>query len=442
MLENENPVNKTQAIRGVLAENPDASPKRVAEVLAAQGIQVTPAFVATMKAMRKSPPQPVPEPNMPPRHISFGEGKLFYKLYAALCSYANGHLNVVQGDFSDPEQFTSLPPEIRLEVRDALYAQPELIDQFVQENPAQLSTEELAIVAGWKHAVIGDFYVFRYLKKYAVFLKAETPVKAYGVLALASPFEEVVGPHLPIMVKGVLLPINGRIIYDGLLSSYRISYGPGIRRRLNEDYKQAKETFGIITSLPEGQTQPPTAKKKAPKKKFAGSGGPGDVKAIFEVIVEMTDAFCEAYLNGEYADLCRKLAAVLARKRPSPLTRGKWETWACGIVRTVGWVNFLDDPTQTPHMKLTFIDKAFGVAESTGQGKSKTIRNLLKIRQFDPKWTLPSRLDDNPRVWMVSVNGFIMDLRFAPRELQVEAFEKGLIPYIPADRGSDSDDKE
>ena len=123
-------------------------------------------------------------------------------------------------------------------------------------DPAQLSAEELAIVSGWKHAVVGDFYVFRYLKKHAVFLKSETPPKAYGVLALASPFEEVVGPYLPVMVKGVLLPINERIIYDGLLSTYRISFGSGIRRSLNESYKQAKESYGIITSLLEDLTPP------------------------------------------------------------------------------------------------------------------------------------------------------------------------------------------
>ena len=37
-------------------------------------------------------------------------------------------------------------------------------------------------------------------------------------------------------------------------------------------------------------------------------------------------------------------------------------------------------------------------------------------------------------LWMVEVDGFIMDLRSAPRELQEAAFEEGLIPYIPADR--------
>ena len=72
------------------------------------------------------------------------------------------------------------------------------------------------------------------------------------------------------------------------------------------------------------------------------------------IIVELTDAFCEVYLNGEYADLCRKLAATLARKRPSPLLRGQLDAWACGVVRTIGWVNFLDDPSQEPHLRLPF----------------------------------------------------------------------------------------
>ncbi len=85
-------------------------------------------------------------------------------------------------------------------------------------------------------------------------------------------------------------------------------------------------------------------------------------------------------------------------------------------------------------MKLPLIDRAFGVAESTGQGKSRTIRTMLKIQTFDPHWTLPSLIDVNPKVWFLEVNGLIMDIRNTPRELQEVAFAKGLIPYIPADR--------
>ncbi len=157
----------------------------------------------------------------------------------------------------------------------------------------------------------------------------------------------------------------------------------------------------------------------------------GEIGPVLEQIVSMTDKFCWERLNEEYAVLCRRLVEKLARKRPSPLISGKPETWACGIIRTIGWVNFLDDSSGKPHLKLTAIDKAFGVGESTGQGKSKTIRTMLKIRQFDHHWTLPSRMDDTLMIWMLEVNGFMRDIRKCPREAQEIAFKKGLIPYIP-----------
>ena len=83
---------------------------------------------------------------------------------------------------------------------------------------------------------------------------------------------------------------------------------------------------------------------------------------------------------------------------------------------------------------MTDVDEGFGVSPASGAAKSKAIRDLLKMRPLDPDWTLPSRMDDNPLVWMLNVNGLLMDIRHAPREAQVVAFQKGLIPYIPADR--------
>lgn len=136
-------------------------------------------------------------------------------------------------------------------------------------------------------------------------------------------------------------------------------------------------------------------------------------------------------MNDEYAELCRKLTDKLARKRPSPLLSGKANNWACGIVRTIGWVNFLDDKAQKPHMKLTAIDKAFGVGESTGQGKSMLIRKMLKVSPMAPEWSLRSRIDQNPMAWMIQVNGFLVDARSLKREIQEEAFRMGLIPYLP-----------
>jgi len=159
-----------------------------------------------------------------------------------------------------------------------------------------------------------------------------------------------------------------------------------------------------------------------------------DPEPAVAAILEIVEGFCRDHLNSEYADLCRRLTDKLARKRPSPLSKGKANVWACAIIRTIGWINFLDDKTQQPHMKLTAIDNALGVGESTAQGKAKLIRDLLRIQPMDKDWTLPSLMDQNPMVWLVQVNGFVMDIRTLPRETQEIAFEKGMIPYIPADR--------
>lgn len=98
---------------------------------------------------------------------------------------------------------------------------------------------------------------------------------------------------------------------------------------------------------------------------------------------------------------------------------------------------------QTPQMRLSDIDAGFGISESSGAAKLAAIRKMLRIHPLDHEWTLPSRLDDYPIIWMLTVNGFMMDVRYAPREVQEIAFNKGLIPHISAARRvSDAEEKE
>ncbi len=151
-------------------------------------------------------------------------------------------------------------------------------------------------------------------------------------------------------------------------------------------------------------------------------------------IAGLVDAFCREHLNEEYAELCRRLTEKLARKRPSPLVSGKPAAWACGIVRTIGMHNFLGDKSQKPHMKIADISRMFGVGESTAAARTATIRHVLRLSPIDFEWSLPSRADENPFIWLLNVNGLMMDIRDAPRGAQEVAFNKGLIPYIPADR--------
>ena len=158
---------------------------------------------------------------------------------------------------------------------------------------------------------------------------------------------------------------------------------------------------------------------------------PKEMQARFEEITQLTDAFCRTYLNEEYQQLCRELTATLCRKRPSPLVRGKATVWACGSIHAVGLVNFLFHSSQTPHIAASQIWEYFELSSSTMQAKSKQTRDLLGMYPMDPDWSTPSMLDKNPLIWMLEVNGLIIDVRHAPREIQQAAFRQGLIPYIP-----------
>lgn len=71
---------------------------------------------------------------------------------------------------------------------------------------------------------------------------------------------------------------------------------------------------------------------------------PASMRPAYDQIVSLTDSFCRGHLNDEYQALCRKMAGVLARKRPSPLLSGKPESWACGIARVIARSNYLGDP--------------------------------------------------------------------------------------------------
>lgn len=158
---------------------------------------------------------------------------------------------------------------------------------------------------------------------------------------------------------------------------------------------------------------------------------PVQMREKFTAITQQTDGFCKQYLNDEYKTAIRFIVATLCRKRPSPLLRGNENTWAAGAVHAIGMVNFLFDSSQKPHCKTSDIYAYFGVASSTGLNKSKEIRDLLQMNRLSPEWTLPSRMEQNPLIWMLKVNGMIVDVRHMPLEVQQIAYEKGLIPYIP-----------
>lgn len=162
---------------------------------------------------------------------------------------------------------------------------------------------------------------------------------------------------------------------------------------------------------------------------------PQAMQGYYDAITILTDKFCKERLSNEYAELVRKATAALCRKRPSPLLSGKTESWACGIIQAVGYVNWMFDKSNPFYTSAQTIQEFFVVSKSTAGLRAKTAREALGMdHMLNTEWMLQATQDSNPMLWFVSVNGFICDIRTLPREIQEQAYEDGIIPYIPADK--------
>lgn len=174
---------------------------------------------------------------------------LFYRLHGSLLAYANRQLKVLPQKVT-PALIHRQPIQQVVELRDACYGEPELLEQYLAANPDHLPADEMALIASWRHRITGDFYIVRHLKAYAVFLSAEEHPHLYGVLGLYDPLKVIMNDApLPIWVNATLLPFRDRIIYDGILRPYSIFFGSGFRSSISATFSRLKEREGIIEGL-------------------------------------------------------------------------------------------------------------------------------------------------------------------------------------------------
>ena len=218
--------------------------------------------------------------------------------------------------------------------------------------------------------------------------------------------------------------------------------------RLETHYQQVKSVandrhhpfYSRLAAWQEGVERDEYGLQEAEPKKQPREGNnqlkvPKEMQMIFEGVAAQMDKFCAGHLDEECSALARRMAAALVRKRPSPLSKGKSQVWACGILYAEAQTNFLFDKNQTLHTSPDELCSWFGVSRSTIGNKARQIRDALKIGVLDPKWCLSSLLEANPLVWMVEVDGLIVDIRKMPLFIQREAYRRGVIPYVPSSKG-------
>jgi hypothetical protein len=199
--------------------------------------------------------------------LSTEDADLFFKLMWALQFYVNQELGMFP-ELGDAERYkVDCSIEQKSAIRQAVYDNPHLIDKFVADNPHGFTREELGIVSSWKGFLQDNFYIERFLKKHTIFVSYETDA-VYGVYGLYEALDEMLHPsQLPALVKTVLLPFKGKIVYDGLLQSYNVSFGRGISGNIKDAYLKAKQNNRIIESFdaPSATVSASPAKQQALK---------------------------------------------------------------------------------------------------------------------------------------------------------------------------------
>ncbi|MDO4806704.1 MAG: SEC-C metal-binding domain-containing protein [Coriobacteriales bacterium] len=138
----------------------------------------------------------------------------FFRLFDLLGVYAHHRLRVV----SDDEFFNGEPPRGISEVgerltTDELWKSLDIIDDYVRENPDNLSAADLDRVKKWSCAHTAIVYIARCKDGKLRFLADEYAVEVCGMsVDIASAL-----PRIPVLARTTLLPFDDYVVYDQML---------------------------------------------------------------------------------------------------------------------------------------------------------------------------------------------------------------------------------
>lgn len=181
---------------------------------------------------------------LPPEEV-----ETFYRIQTSLLCFVNQQLELFPKLKTPADLRGNLTLEEIFSLREALYEDLELLDEFLAANPHGLTSDQLQIASSWRYFRAGELFLYRYLKRYTVFLDTDDPPRAYGVLGLHHDFDELIPLPPPVLVDMVLLPFRDKIVFDGIFRFNDLYFGSGFRQALDDAYRQAKERFGVLTTL-------------------------------------------------------------------------------------------------------------------------------------------------------------------------------------------------
>lgn len=115
------------------------------------------------------------------------------------------------------------------------------------------------------------------------------------------------------------------------------------------------------------------------------------VQERHQTILGLIRQFCDQQLDENYFGLAEKLMNKLGGRRNVPFITGKAEVWAVAVIHALGTINLLFDDNSDLHITTEEINDFFQTNSSTTRGKSKLIRDLLKLNRWTDELSIKKK---------------------------------------------------
>lgn len=170
-------------------------------------------------------------------HLTDEQAGRFYDLLDSLTVYANAAFGV-----TDPNRLLGpdgrFNPQERAAVHEKVWADPTIIDDYIEDNPLGLPPRELAQMSRWKLQLTGPELLLGFDEKgRALFSLGDRRVAVQGI---TQDVTEVIVEQPPTIVHVTLLPFDDVIVYDSLVMPMPVDFGPGFLTMLESEAEEAR----------------------------------------------------------------------------------------------------------------------------------------------------------------------------------------------------------
>ena len=176
--------------------------------------------------------------------LTVEERKIFFDNWLKLLTFVNNKYKIIK-NFGAPKSPVGLDITELMKIRNKLWENSFLINEYLKHS--KITDENKRIVNSWNNFIKNKFLFIKSFKKYSVFMDFENK-RLYGIYGISSPIIDII-PYLPIMIQTVLIPFNGKIIFDSLILQDNVSFGKNMRQSFHEEYMEIKKEYGIINNL-------------------------------------------------------------------------------------------------------------------------------------------------------------------------------------------------